>query len=127
MLKLLAIAAGGALGALLRYGLTVRFQAWTGHNFPSGTLLVNTLGCLAIGFLAAAVAGPVIVREETRAFLVVGLLGAFTTFSTYGFETLALASGGELRLAFLNVALSNALGLAGVWVGLRLGALLGNA
>ena len=118
MVKLLAIAAGGALGALARYAVTVAVQR-PEARMPWGTLTVNALGCLAIGFLATVLAGRE-VGEATRALIFIGLLGAFTTFSTYGLETLQLASAGGFRAAALNLVLANATGLAGVWLGARL-------
>ncbi len=121
MPKLLAIALGGALGAVLRYAIGTALQARIYTSLPVGILTVNVAGCFAIGLLASLGTASILVREDVRAFLIVGLLGAFTTFSTYGLDTVRLAQGGELRMAFLNIALSNALGLLGVWLGARLG------
>ena len=122
--KLLFIALGGSVGAVLRYGLTGLAQRLADgtaiEGFPVGTLAVNLLGCLLIGGLGAYFAGPHLVREEYRAFLLVGLLGAFTTFSTFGWETFELVNDRQLGLAGLNILLSNAIGLAGVWIGYRL-------
>ena len=123
MPKLLAIALGGALGSLLRYALGNAIQSRAATAFPLGTLAVNVSGCFAIGLCAALATASTGMREEARAFLIIGLLGAFTTFSTYGLDTLRLAQAGELRTAALNVALGNVLGLAGVWLGARLGGL----
>ncbi len=123
MPKLLAIALGGALGAVLRYALGTAIQARAYTALPVGVLTVNVLGCFAIGLLAAWGTASVLEREDVRAFLIVGLLGAFTTFSTYGLDTVRLAHADELALAAGNVALSNVLGLAGVWLGARLGGL----
>lgn len=122
--KLLFIALGGAVGALLRYslaGLAQRLADATPlEGFPVGTLAVNVLGCLLIGGLGAYFAGPHLVREEHRAFLLVGLLGAFTTFSTFGWETFELANDRQFGLAGLNILASNGLGLVGIWIGYRL-------
>jgi len=120
MLKLGLIAVGGALGALLRYGLSGVVQERSDSLFPVGTLAVNVTGCFAIGLLAALFAGPYLIREEVRAFAFVGVLGAFTTFSTYGLETVGLATEGALWQAGANVAASNVLGVLGVWLGYRL-------
>ena len=117
---LLLVAAGGALGAVLRFLVAGWGQRLTGGTFPTGTLIVNVSGCLAIGYLGAVFAGPWLVRPEVRMALLVGLLGGFTTFSSYAFETLTLAADGRLSVALLNVALSNVAGLAGVWLGYRL-------
>jgi CrcB protein len=121
MLKLLVIALGGAVGAVLRYAV----GGWVHRllddtSFPVGTLAVNVLGCFLIGIAGAALAGPWLVREEWRAAVLIGLLGAFTTFSTFGWETFELMNDGQLGRAGLNVALGNVLGLAGVWIGYRL-------
>lgn len=120
MLKLLLIAGGSALGGLLRHVLGGALQRAVDVDFPVGTLVVNVLGCLAIGALAALFAGPLLIREEYRFALVVGLLGGFTTFSSFGLETFQLATAGQLARAALNVAANCVLGLAAVWIGYRL-------
>ena len=119
MTKIVCIAVGGAVGALLRYGVAGWSQRLTSGLFPVGTLTVNLIGCLLIGILGALFAGPQVVREEYRFALLVGLLGAFTTFSTFGFETFTLINDGQFGRAGLNVLLSNGLGLAAVWFGYR--------
>jgi len=119
MLKLVMIAAGGAAGALLRYAATGWAQKLTDGSFPAGTLVVNLLGCFLIGALGALFAGPHLIREEYRIGCLVGLIGAFTTFSTYGWETFALANEGQMRLAVVNIVLSNGVGLVAVWLGYR--------
>lgn len=120
MLKLILIAGGSAVGGLLRYWLGGALQRAVDIDFPLGTLVVNVLGCLAIGALAALFAGPFLVREEYRFALIVGLLGGFTTFSSFGLETFQLATAGQLARAALNVVASCVLGLAAVWIGYRL-------
>lgn len=120
MLKLAMIALGGAAGALLRYGIAGLVQRLSGGTFPVGTMTVNIIGCLAIGIIGAAVTGPYIIREEYRALILIGLLGSFTTFSTFGWETFELINERQLLRAGANILLSNALGLAGVWLGYRL-------
>lgn len=97
-------------------------QRWSGSLFPFGTLVVNVLGCLAVGVLASALAGAAAgVRQEYQLGLTVGLLGGFTTFSTFGIETYLLASPGRYRLAAAYVAMSVVLGLAAVGLGYRAG------
>ena len=113
------IACGGGVGALLRFGVAGWLQRGSGGVFPIGTLSVNVAGCLLIGFVGALLSGPLLVREEVRLGLLVGVLGGFTTFSTFGWETLALLEDGDWARAAANVALSNALGLAAVWLGYR--------
>ncbi len=113
------IALGGAGGAVSRYLLTGWVQKLTFVKFPVGTLAVNIIGCLLIGFLASALAGPLMVRQEYRVGLLVGLLGGFTTFSSFGFETLELLGEGQWTLAAVNILASNSLGLLAVWAGSR--------
>ena len=87
-----------------------------GYDFPAGILVVNVLGCLAIGLLAGLIATTRIhVGEVGRHLLITGLLGGFTTFSSFGLDTFTLARGGHVQLAFLNVAGSLILGLGAVW------------
>jgi CrcB protein len=119
MLKITLIFLGSGLGGVLRYALQGWVQRGAGGSFPAGTLAVNVLGCAAIGFLAAALAGPIAMREEYRVGLIVGILGGFTTFSAFGMETFHLSSAGHGRLAALYVGLSCALGIAAVWAGYR--------
>lgn len=122
MVKILFIAGGGAIGSVLRYLLQGWLQRTTGSAFPIGTLVVNLLGCLTIGVLAAALAGAAAgVREEIHLGLTAGLLGGFTTFSAFGLETYLLASPGQYRHAAAYVVLSVVLGLAAVWLGHRAG------
>jgi len=124
MLKILWIACGGGIGSVLRYLMQYSVQGLVGPTFPLGTLLVNVLGCLALGTLAAVFAGPIVVREEIRLGLTVGVLGGFTTFSTFGLETFDIASRGDewsWMLAAANVVLSCGLGLLAIWAGTRIG------
>ena len=120
MTKLLFIAAGGALGAVLRYLLSGWGQGLVHGSLALGTLLVNVTGCLALGFLAGAFAGPVLISEHLRVALTIGLIGGFTTFSTYAWETFALANDGQTWAALINVLLNNILGLAAAFLGYRL-------
>jgi CrcB protein len=119
MSKWILIAVGGAAGSLLRYSLQGWAQRLTNGVFPVGTLSVNIIGCLVIGFLAASFTGPLLIREEYRIGLTVGVLGGFTTFSAFGLETFNLTNDGQFRLALTNVLLSVALGFVAVWLGYR--------
>lgn len=87
-----------------------------------GTLIVNVIGCFAIGVLAQLFSGTWQVREEVRLAVIIGLLGGFTTFSSYAFESFALFESGERMSAVMNVVLSNALGLLAAWGGFALAA-----
>lgn len=126
MQQLLAIAGGGALGAVLRYGMSNAIYRVLGRDFPYGTLAVNVLGSLLMGFLVVVLLERVAVSDEWRAALLVGLLGAFTTFSTFSLETLTLFESGEPMKAIANIVLSVSFCLAATWLGLSLGRQLWN-
>ena len=106
MTQTLAIAAGGASGALLRYWASTGVHAWLGRGFPYGTLFVNVIGSLVMGFLYIWLLERMAVGPAARAFLLIGVLGAFTTFSTFSMETLNLMESGQLGKALLNVIAS---------------------
>jgi CrcB protein len=116
--RMLAIAAGGALGALLRYWASTAVHARLGTAFPYGTLLVNVAGSLLMGFLYIWLLERVAEGPALRAFLLVGLLGAFTTFSTFSLETLNLVETGQVARALANIVASVTLciGAAGLGV-----------
>lgn len=120
----LYIVAGAVLGAPARYFLQGKVQELSGPGFPWGTLAVNLSGCLAIGFLATLAFERELLSREARAFLMVGFLGSYTTFSTFGWETFELARELDLLRAAANVIASVLFGLAGVWVGSALARLL---
>ena len=106
MTQIMAIAAGGAIGALLRYWTSVAVHSRLGSGFPYGTLVVNVIGSLLMGFLYIWLLERMSVGPAVRAFLTIGLLGALTTFSTFSVETLALLESGQPTKAALNVLLS---------------------
>lgn len=124
ILRLIAIALGGALGAVARYAVS----AWVDRRFsdsvfPFGTLAVNASGSFALGLLLGLItADRLVISESTRALLVIGFLGAFTTFSTFSHETLAALRAGHAGIVFVNIALSLALALGACWLGWELGA-----
>jgi CrcB protein len=122
LLNFILIAAGGALGSVLRYAMSGWTQNAALHGplplFPWGILLVNAVGCLAIGVLTALFMGPFIVRQEYQNFLIVGVLGGYTTFSSFGRDTIMLVQSGQPVLAGLNIVFSNVLGLLAVWAGM---------
>ncbi len=112
------VGCGGFLGALLRYGLSGFVQRInTITHFPAGTLAVNLVGCLLIGLLVGFAEVRQISDPQFRAFLLVGLLGGFTTFSTFGLDTLNLLRDRKLFHATANVGIHVILGLALVWIG----------
>lgn len=121
MTQMLAIAAGGAVGALMRYWVSIGVYALVGRGFPYGTLVVNVLGSLAMGLLFVLLIERMDVGSIWRAALLVGLLGAFTTFSTFSIETLNLVEEGAYTRALMNVVLSVVLCIVAAWVGVKLG------
>ncbi|MGI9301308.1 MAG: fluoride efflux transporter CrcB [Gammaproteobacteria bacterium] len=119
--SILAIAAGGALGAVLRYWTSTGVHSVLGREFPYGTLTVNVTGSLLMGVLTALLMERVNLGPEWRAGLLIGVLGSFTTFSTFSYETLALIEHGDLGRAAMNVFLSIVLCLLAVGAGLLIG------
>jgi fluoride exporter len=120
-MQALAIATGGAVGALLRFWVSNGIYALLGRSFPYGTLAVNVLGSLLMGLLYVLLVDKLALGPQWRAALLIGLLGAFTTFSTFSIETLNLMEEGELLKALLNVLLSVTLCLAATWIGVLAG------
>lgn len=117
MLQILVIAGGGALGALLRFWVSSGVYAWLGRGFPYGTLAVNLLGSLLMGFLYVLMIERLAVGPEWRAALLVGFLGAFTTFSTFSLETLNLLEQAEVLKAAMNVVISVLACVFAAWLG----------
>ena len=117
LLKSALIFLGSGTGGLLRYWLGGIIQNWWGPAFPLGTFIVNISGCLAMGFLATVWTGPVLIREEYRTAVLIGVIGGYTTFSSFGRETLALIHDGEWWRAGWYVTGSVVLGLFAVWLG----------
>lgn len=122
LIKMLLVFGGAGAGGVCRWWVHLACVRWFGHGFPFGTLLVNVLGCLLVGLLAAILAGDGASREHWRLVALVGFLGGFTTFSAFGRETFILGSGGQTPAALANVFLSVGLGLAAVWIGAKVGA-----
>ena len=120
----LAIAIGGAIGSLARHWVNQLVHTrWLTTRFPVGTVAVNLIGCFIIGLLAGLIASErIALRLHRREFVFVGLLGGFTTFSTFGLDTFVLARTQSVPQAALNVAVQVIAGLAAVWVGYYLGA-----
>ncbi len=121
MSQLVYIAAGGATGALMRYWMSNGVYAILGRGFPYGTLTVNVVGSLLMGFCYVFMIERMDVSVEWRAALMIGLLGAFTTFSTFSIETLNLLESGEQLKAALNILLSVTLCIIGCWLGIIVG------
>jgi CrcB protein len=124
MTRLVIVAIGGAIGTAARYWLSGVVQNSAQTFFPTGTLAVNVLGCLVIGFLGGLAARPEGLGINTRLFLMVGICGGFTTFSAFGFETLQLLTEGETWQAGLNITAQLVGGLGATWAGLALAKLI---
>lgn len=120
MKLLLAVAAGGALGAVGRYLVMVLVGHWLGTGFPFGTITVNVVGSFALGVLIELMALVWSPAPELRAFLVLGVLGAFTTFSTFSMDTILLTERGAALQAALYVGASVVLSILGLFAGMRL-------
>jgi len=117
----LAIGSGGALGAVARHALNLYVQQRISSTFPAGIFIINVTGSFVIGLLAGALAANRLqLSHQARAFLIIGFLGGFTTFSSFSLDTLALARDGHPGQAILNVAGQVGLSLLGVWIGFRL-------
>ena len=124
-MQYLVIGLGGALGSMLRFGLGSLIDTnvqKTGQIFPWGTVIVNITGCFIIGFIftISSSEGRIILSSLTRNFIMIGILGGYTTFSSFSLQTLTLAQDGQWWGAAANVLLSVVLCLAGVWLGAML-------
>ncbi len=111
------VALGGALGSVARYGVASWIQARTGSGFPLGTLVVNLSGSLLLGLVLRYALETPAITPEVRALLTTGVLGGYTTFSTFTYETAALLEEGDWRRATLYVGLSVVASLAGAFLG----------
>ena len=119
------IGSAGLVGTLCRYWLSGVLARRYGETFPTGTLAVNVAGCFLIGFLFYMFQERYVVGQTARSVVLVGFLGGFTTFSSYGLQTFTLLRDGEFAYAAANVFASNLLGLLMVWGGYALAKLLG--
>lgn len=117
MNKWLLLAAGGVCGTLGRYALAGAVYRWLGAAFPYGTLAVNTLGCFAAGLLGTLADEQFLLGPDARLFWMIGLLGAFTTFSSLIYESWRLMQDGQWLLAGANLTGSVLLGLCAFWLG----------
>lgn len=115
------IAVGGAFGAVSRYGTALGVYSIFGRSFPYGTLFVNVTGSFLMGILSIMLLDRFNMGPEWRAAILVGFLGAFTTFSTFSIETLNLLEQGDLVRALLNMLLSVSLCILAVWFGVSVG------
>jgi len=116
----LLVMAGGAGGSTLRYALSLLMNPSVAGGWPWGTLVANVVGCLLMGWLSSLLTSSATIPDAVRVGLLVGVLGGFTTFSSFGLETFRFLQGGQLGLAAAYVAASNVAGIGGLWLGLRM-------
>ena len=122
---ILFVALGGSIGSVLRYLIANMGQSWTTSSFPLGTLVVNVIGCAAIGLITALLIGPLSQhREILRLVLIVGVLGGFTTFSSFAFDSIELFDDGRSGQAMLYIIVTNVLGICAALLFYRGGTLL---
>jgi CrcB protein len=120
LLKYLVVGVGGFLGAIARYAVATYIGGRYGVRFPYGTFVINMSGCLLVGFVVALLARTT-ASQYWRYFIPIGFIGAYTTFSTFEYETLRAVQDGQVATGLLNVALSVVVGFVAVWVGAAIG------
>ncbi|HKE85031.1 MAG TPA: fluoride efflux transporter CrcB [Vicinamibacterales bacterium] len=120
-MRLVLIGVGGAAGAIARYILGGVVHQWIPGFFPYGTFVVNILGCLVFGLIVGLAESRFVVGPEARAFLLVGVLGGFTTFSSFTFETFELVRSGQVVAAGVNVIGQVVIGFLLFWAGFAVG------
>ncbi len=125
MRDLLGLALAGALGTVCRYAVSTWTKGWLGERFPWGTLAVNVLGCLLLGFVMSAAVSTGIMPRALRLPVTVGFFGAFTTMSTFGFETMHFIEANAWGHALGNVGANLVLCLVATWLGIFAGRALG--
>ena len=122
--KLILIGLAGFIGTLSRYWLSGVVARRYGETFPMGTLLVNLVGCFLVGLLFYLLQERFLVNQTVRTVILIGFLGGFTTFSSFGLQTFTLLQDGEFGLAALNILGANVIGLVLVWAGYTLARIL---
>lgn len=120
MLKVIAVAIGGSIGAATRYLVSTWAAERFGSNFPYGTLIVNVVGCFIIGIFMVLVTERVIANPYWRLLVAVGFLGGLTTFSSFGFETLKLVEDAQFQWAAFNILTNVFFGLFATWMGMTI-------
>ena len=123
-MNVLLVALGGSIGAVARYGLAGLVQRFTTPYFPFGTFAVNMVGCLVFGILAGVAEHRFALGPQARAFLLIGILGGFTTFSSFSFETFQLLRDAEFMRASANAVGQVVVGLGAMWAGFVLARVL---
>lgn len=117
MERFLYIGVGGFIGSVCRYGLSSMLYRVLGDRFPYGTLAVNIIGCFTIGFVMTLFETRFLVQPYLRLFITIGILGGFTTFSTFSYETIEILKGGNIMMGVLNILGSVIICLAATWLG----------
>jgi CrcB protein len=120
-MQLIAVALGGAVGAAARYLLGGAVHRLIPGFFPYGTFVVNMVGCLAFGLLAGLAESRFVIGPAARAFVLIGVIGGFTTFSSFIFESFELVRGGQILPAAANVAGQVIIGFVALWAGYAAG------
>lgn len=123
-MNVLLVALGGAVGSVLRYLVTLIVARATPPTFPFGTFVVNLSGCIALGLLVGAAEQRALLSTGSRALLMVGVLGGFTTFSTFALENVVLLRSGDLLFAALNLCGQVCGGIVSLWAGYLIGSRL---
>lgn len=121
MINIVIVGAGGFIGAVLRYWISGWAYQWWGTRLPYGTLAVNVLGSFLLGAFITIANNRVVISDQLRNFIAIGLLGALTTFSTFSFETVAMLQENLLLKAGLNIGLNLVFTLMAVWAGIIVG------
>ena len=121
LMNILLVFVGGGLGAMSRYLLQGAVYRLTGAAFPYGTIVVNILGCFLIGLLMSSMEERFLAAPSLRIFLTIGILGGFTTFSSFSYETMMLLREGDLLAGGLNIIASVVICLGATWLGMGLG------
>lgn len=124
MIKTLVIFVGGGIGSVLRYLVSGWMYALLGADFPFGTFAVNIVGSLIIGFFLTIAEDRFLVSPDLRAFVAIGIVGGFTTFSTFTYETLGLFRDGSFFIGATNIIASITVALLAAWLGTLLGKLV---
>ena len=124
MFRNILVSIGGGIGAFFRYLLSGWIYKVLGTDFPYGTLAVNVIGCFVIGLFLTMAEDRFLISPSFRIFFAVGVLGGFTTFSTFSFETVGLLKDGAIAIGLLNVGVSIVVGLTATWVGMLAGRII---